>query len=403
MDTIRREDYLAALSRYVKSPAVVVITGLRRVGKSVLLRQLAEDLAQDGQVLYVDKEDLSFDAVRTARDLVSWVGRHRNNAVATWVVIDEVQLIQDWELAIASLHGRDGVKVVLSGSNATLLGGELASRLAGRYVSLRVLPLSFAEFTRLYTLKGHAQRTRDELFHLYRKIGGLPGLLHTDLSEDLLVQMQRDVYNTIAFRDVVARHSIRDVGMLEAVTRFAMDSVGNLVSANRITNFLKNQGRKTSLDTVLNYLSYLCEAFVFEQVSRFEIQGRRHLEVGFKYYLGDISLRSGIMGSRQQWIGGDLENLVLHELVRRGYQVSIGSIGTYEIDFVANRADMCIYVQVAYLLESPETVAREVRALLAVPDAHPKVIISLDPVKPGDLNGVSHLYALDFLSGAPLT
>lgn len=400
MTSIDRTRYLDKLLRYVNSPAIVVVTGLRRVGKSVLLRRLAQELQPAGQVLSVDKEDMAFDFIENAQDLVRWVESQATASKQTWVIVDEVQLIREWERAVTSLHGRNGVRVVVSGSNATLLAGELATRLAGRYVSLRVHPLSFSEFTALYEQTQKPPRSRDELFELYRRIGGLPGLLHTDLSSDLVTQMQRDVYHTIALRDIVGRYQIRDVALFEAITRFAMDSVGSLISAHGIARYLKSQGRKASVDTVLNYLRYLCDAYVLEQVTRFDIQGKRHLEVGFKFYLGDIGLRAGLMGVRAQWISGDLENLVFHELLRRGYAVSVGVTGDREIDFVAEKPGIRRYIQVAYLLQSPETIERETRSLLEIPDAHPRIIISMDRSAPADLQGIVHINALDFLAGA---
>jgi uncharacterized protein len=398
MSEIIREQYLETLVRYARSPAIVVVNGLRRVGKSTLLRQLLRRLQEQGSAFLIDMEDLAFGAIRTAQDLSGYAATlpHQDNS---WLIVDEVQLIDEWERAVTSIHGRNGVRVIVSGSNATLLGSELATRLAGRYVSLRVMPLSFAEFATLHHQIHGASPSREDLFDLYRGIGGLPGLLHTDLSEDLVGQLQRDVYNTIALRDVVTRHSIRDLAGFEAVARFAMDNVGSLVSANSIARYMKSQGRRISVDTVLNYLVYLTEAFVFDQVSRFDIRGKRHLEVGFKYYLGDLGLRSGFLGTGERWIGGDLENLVYHELLRRGFRVGVGVIGEREIDFVAEKGDTRIYIQVAYLLAERATRDRELRSLLDLPDAYPRVIISMDRTAPGTMHGVRHISAVDFLSG----
>jgi len=402
MVTIQRSDYLRTLLRYAQSPSIVVVTGLRRVGKSVLLRRLAEQLRDQGKVLFIDKEDLAFEEIRTAQDLARYVASSAVGSGVTWVIIDEVQLIEEWERGVASVHGRNGVRVILSGSNATLLAGELASRLAGRYVSLRILPLSFREFGELYDKTKKKRLSPTEQLDLYRTLGGLPGLLHTDLSDDLILQMQRDVYDTIALRDIVSRHGIRDIATFEAVTRFAMDNVGNLISANKITNYMKSHGRRVTVDTVLNYLAFMSEAFIFDRITRYDIRGKRHLEVGFKYYLGDLGLRNGLLGASPRWIGGDLENLVYHELLRRGYKVSVGIVGDTEVDFVAEKGKELHYVQVSYLLESAETMEREIRSLLALPDAHPRTIISMDEVAPAGLRGVRHCKALDFFSGSAL-
>ncbi len=401
MVEIQRESYLQQLERFVESPVVTVIVGLRRVGKSVLLRQFCRRRESRARVVYIDKEDLAFSDIRTGTDLVAYVDAHRQND-STYVVIDEVQQIEEWERAVASLNGRPDTRIVISGSNSDLLAGELATRLAGRYVTIRVLPLSLAEFAHLFELTQNQLLSGTALLERYRELGGLPGLLHTDLSEDVVAQMQRDVYHTIALRDVVSRHRIRDIDTFEAVTRFAMDNVGNLVSAKSISDFLKSARRSGSPDTVLNYLAYLAQAYVLDRVDRYDIKGKRHLEINSKYYLGDLGLRSGLLGAKPRWIAGDLENLVYHELLRRGYRVSIGVAGEREIDFVAQTREGPIYIQVAYLLESRQTLDREIRSLLAVTDAYPKYVVSMDPLVPGEMEGIRHIQLLDFCMGGRL-
>ncbi|MFW6261664.1 MAG: ATP-binding protein, partial [Spirochaetota bacterium] len=320
----------------------------------------------------------------------------------TYVVVDEVQEITDWQRAIASLHGREDTHVVIAGSNATLFSGTLATKLAGRYATLRVLPLSFAEFEELHSLAGREATSALDTFERYRRIGGLPGLLHTDLSPDLVGQMQRDIYSTIALRDIVERYAIRDVGTLEAVSRFAMDNVGNLVTAKRISDYMRSHRGAGSPDTVVNYLGYLCDAFVVERVDRYDVIGKRHLQIGSKYYLGDLGLRAGQLGTHDRWIGSDLENLVFHELLRRGYRVSVGTVGDREVDFVAEQPDGILYIQVCYRVDSEAVRNREVSSLLEIRSAHPKVIVSMDEVEPGGLSGIRHVNAIEFLRGAPL-
>ena len=310
--------------------------------------------------------------------------------------------IAEWERAVASLNGEDGTEVVVSGSNATLLSAELATLIAGRTITLQVFPLTLAEFGELYRQRPGAAADDAELFRLYLRIGGLPGLLHTDLSDPVVDQMLADMVNTIAIRDVIRRHRIRDVALFEAITRFAVDSIGSLVSAKRIADFLKSQRRTAAVDTVLNYLAHLGDAFLLTAVPRFDLQGRKLLQVNQKHYLGDIGLRSGIVGYRDSDTGGILENLVFLELRRRGYTVTVGVAGSREIDFVAERRSGRRYVQVAYLLESPATIERELAAFEALRDAYPRVLLSLDPHQPADLQGVRHQSLTDFLRGAPL-
>lgn len=399
---IRRRHYLDRLRQFLDAPVITAVTGLRRVGKSVLLRQFAASVCDERQVVYVDKESFDFDQVRTARDLVDLVESSTRRGRRRVVIVDEVQQIADWERAVASLNGEARTEVVISGSNAALLSAELATLIAGRYVTLQVFPLTLREFGDLHRRRSGAQRSDSELFRLYLRIGGLPGLLHTDLTDPVIDQMLADMVSTIAIRDVIRRHRIRDVALLEAVARFAVDSVGSLVSAKRIADFLKSQRRSVAVDTVLNYLAHLGDAFLLAPTPRFDLRGRRLLQVNHKYYLGDVGLRNGIVGYRESDVGGVLENLVFLELRRRGYAVTVGVANTHEIDFIAEKRPERWYVQVAYLLESPATVERELAAFAAVRDAYPRVLLSLDPHQPADFQGVKHQSLTDFLRGAPL-
>ena len=399
---IRRHYYLDRLRQFLDAPVITAVTGLRRVGKSVLLRQFAASVRDERQVVYVDKESFDFDHVRTARDLVDLVESSTRRGRRRVVIVDEVQQIADWERAVASLNGEARTKVVISGSNAALLSAELATLIAGRYVTLQVFPLTLREFGDLHRRRTGAQRSDSELFRLYLRIGGLPGLLHTDLTDPVIDQMLADMVSAIAIRDVIRRHRIRDVALLEAVARFAADSVGSLVSAKRIADFLKSQRRSVAVDTVLSYLAHLGDAFLLAPTPRFDLRGRKLLQVNHKYYLGDTGLRNGIVGYRESDVGGVLENLVFLELRRRGYAVTVGVANTREIDFIAEKRPERWYVQVAYLLESPATVERELAAFAAVRDAYPRVLLSLDPHQPADFQGVKHQSLTDFLRGAPL-
>ena len=401
MQLLRRH-YLDRLRQFLDAPVIAAVTGIRRAGKSVLLRQFAASLRDERQVVYVDKESFDFEQVRTAHDLVDLVESTTRRDEPRVVIVDEVQQIQDWERAVASLNGEERTQVVISGSNATLLSAELATLIAGRYVTLQVFPLTLREFGDLYQQRPGAALDDADLFRLYLRIGGLPGLLHTDLSDPVVDQMLADMVNTIAVRDVIRRHRIRDVALFEAITRFAVDSVGSLVSAKRIADFMKSQRRSTAVDTVLNYLTHLGDAFLLAAVPRFDLRGRKLLQVNQKYYLGDVGLRNGITVYRESDIGAVLENLVFLELRRRGYAVTVGVAGSHEIDFVAEKRSGRHYVQVAYLLESPSTIERELTALAAVRDAYPRVLLSLDPYQPADFQGVRHQSLTDFLRGAPL-
>ncbi len=398
---IARTFYLDRLRQFLTAPAIIAVVGLRRVGKSVLLSQFANTLRPERQVVYVDKESLEFDDIRTARSLVDYVDSRTRAGEPCAVIVDEVQQIDGWERAAAALNSRDHTKVIISGSNASLLAGELATRISGRYVTLQVFPLTLGELGELHRLRGDDLDT-DALLQRYLRYGGLPGLMHTDLSDLVLSQMLQDIFSTIAVRDIIRRHRIRNVSLFEAVTRFAMDNVGSLVSAKRIADFLKSQRRSTSVDTVLSYLAHLEEAFLVSAVGRFDLKGKKRLAVNHKYYLGDVGLRNGTIGYRDADIGGLLENLVYLELRRRGYDVTVGSAGGREIDFVAQDRRGVVYVQVAYLLESQATIERELTAFSTLDDAYPRVLLSLDPHQPSDFAGVRHRSLAEFLLGGGL-
>ncbi len=331
---IQRRRYLDALRQFLDAPVITVVTGLRRAGKSVLLRQFAESLRDERQVVYVDKESLDFDGVRTARDLVDFVEANARRSEPRVVVVDEIQQIAEWERAAASLNAEPRTEVVGGGSNAALLSSELATRIAGRYATVQVFPLSLGEFTELYRERADAALDDEGVFRLYLRTGGLPGLLHTDLSDRVLDRMLADAVSTIAIRDVIGRHGIRDVALLESVLRFAADVVGSPVSAKRIADYLKSQRRATSVDTVLNYLSFLGDAFLLAPTPRFDVRGKRLLQVNPKYYLGDVGLRREVLGYREDDVGAVLENLVYLELRRRGFHVTAGAA---DVDFVASR------------------------------------------------------------------
>ena len=402
---IARPHYLARLRRFLDAPVITAVTGLRRVGKSVLLRQFAASLRGERQVVYVDMESMEFDHVRSARDLTDLVDAAARRDEPRVVIVDEVQQIADWERAVAALNGQERTQVVIAGSNAQMLSAELATRIAGRYVTLQVFPLTLAEFEELYRRRigaGAAPPDGTDLLRRYLRFGGLPGLLHTDLSDLVTQQMLTDVVNTIFIRDVIRRHRIRDVALFEAITRFAVDSVGSPVSAKRIADFIKSQRRSASVDTVLNYLSHLGGAFLLNAVPRQDLRGRKLLQVNHKYYLGDVGLRNGIIGYRESDVGGVLENLVYLELERRGYRVTVGVAGGREVDFVAESSAGRRYVQVAYLLDSRATIERELSAFAAVADAYPRTLLTLDPYQPADFAGVSHRSLADFLRGGPL-
>ncbi|MFP4564752.1 MAG: ATP-binding protein [Spirochaetia bacterium] len=402
MKRIDRPGYSEKIKSFLTAPVIIVVTGMRRVGKSVLLRQLMDELADSGHVIYIDKESLEYDEIENARDLVRWVEERTVSGPPSYVIVDEIQLISDWERAAAALASKDDTHLIISGSNAQLLSGDLATRIAGRYVSIPIFPLSLNEFSDLYSLLHIPVSSGKDLFALYLKTGGLPGLLHTDLSTDVYTQMQKDIFNTIVVKDIITRHNIRDVRLLQDVMQFSMDNIGSLFSAKRISDFLKKERRNLSVDSVLNYLEYMREGFLLYRVSRYDIKGKKLLEVLQKYYLGDIGLRNGLVGYRDSDISGLLENLVYLELLRRGFTVRIGTLPDSEVDFIAEKEPHRLYIQVSYLLESASTIDRELAPLKKLEDAWPKLLLSLDEYQPRVFEGIRHISIIDFLMGGEI-
>ncbi len=391
--------YLDRIRRFLGKPVVKVITGMRRVGKSYLLRQVIERLHQDGvsddRILYVDMESLDFEHIRTYRELHAETQRALlKQPGIKFLLVDEIQEISEWERAIASLAGRGDVDILLTGSNAHLFSSELATRLSGRYVEFPVYALGLGEYLQFRgDQKGDLQ---SELLD-YLRFGGLPAIHHFDLDAEMIYQYVGSIYNTILLKDIVRRHSIRNVELLEKIARYLFDNIGNVMSAKGIADYVKSQRLRVGVETVQNYLGYFREALVAYRVPRYDLKGKRLLEIHEKYYLGDTGIRHAVLGYREGDISGILENVVFLELLRRGYNVTVGKLGDREIDFIATRAKERRYLQVAYLLATPQVIEREFGVLRDIPDNYPKCVISMDTAFGEDIEGIRRLNLADFL------
>jgi uncharacterized protein len=400
---LHRPCYLERIQTYLDKPVVKVITGMRRVGKSTLLAQAREDLIARGvpeaQILSINKDLVAWDAIRDYRDLDRVVqARLKGQPAPRYLIVDEVQEIEGWEKAINSVLTEGLADILITGSNAHLLSSELATLLTGRYVEIPVYPLSFAEFI-AFRQAARDPGDRQACFRKFLRYGGLPGLHVLPMDDDQVFPFLNAILNTILLKDIVKRHAIRDVGHLERILSFAFDNCGSPVSARGIAAFFKNQQTRITADTVLSYLSHLCDAFLLFRAGRFEIKGRKHLEFQDKFYLGDLGLRHALFGYRDADIGGLLENVVYLELLRRGYQVKVGLLDKdkAEIDFVAERHGERLYIQVAYLLAGPDTIDREFGNLERVPDNHPKLVLSMDELGPEQRNGIRRQNLVEFL------
>lgn len=393
-----RQKYLKWMENYSGTPLVKVLVGMRRVGKSTLLNQfrdriMKKECLKAAQVLFVDKESLEFRDLRTEVQLHKKVVEYFKKVAGKKILfVDEIQEIENWEKAISSLLKTGSYDIYITGSNANLLSSDLATFLAGRYVELSVFPLSYEEWLGAHRTHKHSA----EAFERYLTFGGFPGLTRLPQDASILFQTLDALYNSIILRDVVERYQIRNSELLANLTAFFFDNVGNLVTAKSISDYLKSQHIKVSVESVQMYMGYLESCFAIHRVRRYDLKGKRYLEISEKHYLGDLGLRHATLGYRPSDIGQLLENVVYLELRRRGYSVAVGKLDHLEIDFIAEKEGQRIYLQVAYLLASKETRKREFLPLQNIKDSYPKFVLSMDPLRQ-DHEGIRHLFLPDFL------
>lgn len=394
MKKIIRNTYLDKIDPFIGKPVVKILVGMRRVGKSELLKQISDIIRRDksdDQIIYINKELRSFDFIRTNNDLNSYLDEHGAGS-DTVLFIDEIQEIENWEKSIAS-YLAEGMDIFITGSNAHLLSSDLATLLSGRYIEFPIFPLSFTEFCELRTQNENA----DEKFQLYLRYGGLPGLHAFDFDEVPSFQYLDAIYQSILLKDVVKRHQVRNVALLDNVTQYLFDNIGNLFNPSNVSKYLKSQRMSNTLPTVQAQVKYICEAFLSHQVRQYDLKGKRYLEINDKYYVSDLGLRHAILGYREADISGMLENIVYLELLRNDYQVSIGRVGIREVDFICDRRGERTYIQVSYIMPDRETVEREFSVLEEIKDNHPKYVISMDQILIKRESGIKHINLMTFL------
>lgn len=388
-----RPIYWVRIEPWVGTQLVKVLTGQRRVGKScllVLLQRQLRERSPNVPILHIDKERAEWTHLRDATDLLTWIGNQAPTGRAV-LMLDEVQEIADFQVAVRSLLAEDRFDIYVTGSNADLLSGEIATLFAGRSIELAVHPLSYGEF-----LVFHDREDSDEALTLYLRYGGLPFLRHLRLEDDIAFEYLHTVAQTAILKDVVTRHAVRSPDLLERLVLFLADNVGSPVSAQSITRFLKAQRISASVPTILSYITYLEQAYVVRRIRRADLEGKRFFEVAEKYYFGDLGVRAALLGSRPQDVAKVVENAVLNRLLFDGWKVTTGDVAGREIDFVCQRGQERLYVQACYLLADAATRAREFGSLLAVDDNHPKMVVSLDPLLAGE-RGIAHVGLRSFL------
>ncbi|MFA5479752.1 MAG: ATP-binding protein [Candidatus Muiribacteriota bacterium] len=398
-DIIKRPFYLENIFKFVDKPIIKIITGMRRSGKSSILKMIIEEISVNNpkiKVIYINKESLRFDFIKDYKDLYKYVSeKSKDSNFKYYIFIDEIQEISEWEKAVSSFLTDNTGDLFLTGSNAHLLSSELSTLITGRYIEINVLPLGFTEFLD-FRKKNSKNINIDIEFENYLQYGGLPGIHHMEFEKEVIYQYLNSLFDSILLKDVISRNNIRNVSVLKSITKFIFDNCGNLTTAKNISDFLKSQRINITVDTVQNYLSYLEEAFLVFSAKRYDIKGKRYLEFFSKYYMGDIGLRNGFVGYRNEDISGLLENVVYLELIRCGYVVSIGKKEELEVDFIAEKNGIKVYIQVCYMLNTKEVIEREFSVLEQISDNYPKFVISMDKINKVNRNGVFTINLLDF-------
>ena len=397
---IKRESYMARIRPFIDGDLIKVLTGIRRSGKSVMLELIKDELRARGvteeQLVAFNFEDMRNAQLCTAEALHDELVRRAASIKGKiYFFFDEIQEVERWERCVNSLRVEMDCDIYITGSNAKLLSGELATYLAGRYVEFIIYPFSFSEFLALYHSVEPDADTRT-CFDRYLTFGGMPYLANLRFDETACRQYLRDLFNSVELKDIVKRNNVRDVDMLERIIAYVTANIGTTFSSTAISKYLKNEGRRVSPETVLNYLKACSDAFLFYQVRRQDLQGKKILTVNEKYYVADHGIREAVVGGNMRDINLVLENIVLMEALRRGYSVTVGKVGEREIDFVCERHGEKCYIQVAYLLAAEETVQREFGVYEHVQDNFPKYVVSLDEFDMSR-NGVRHYNIRDFL------
>ena len=393
---IIRSNYMNTLRTYRDAPIVKILAGIRRCGKSTILDMLRDDLLESGvasdHIISMRYTSEDFDDGMTDKDMYNGIKVKMTDKGRYYLLLDEVQEVEGWEKAVNSLLENANTDIYVTGSNSKLMAGEISTYLTGRYISIPVYTLSFAEYLEF---KKSDSRSPKELLNEYLRLGGFPIVALGSFDERSSYQIVEGIYNSVITNDITKRHNITNFDLFNRCVKYIVENVGKAFSANAIVKFLKSEGRSLSVEAVYNYLSWLEKAFVVYRCQRYDLQGKSVLKTQEKFYLADASLKYCIMGFNPKSIAAMLENVVYFELRRRGYEVYIGKKDTKEIDFVAVQRDERIYVQVCRRL--PEESDREIANLLAIKDHYSKYVVTLDELATGNVNGVKIVHLVDFL------
>ncbi|MBP5557081.1 MAG: ATP-binding protein [Bacteroidales bacterium] len=396
MELVSRPNYYSKVEKFLGKGILIVLTGQRRVGKSYVMRELVKrKQTEDANIIYIDKEKAAFDFIANYKDLVAYIDEQRVPQKHTYILIDEVQEIEEFERGLRNYYDSPDIDIIVTGSNSDTLSSDLATLLSGRYVEIFIQGLSYEEF-----LVFHQLEDNDETLRKYINYGGLPGLRPMGLDDpEVIRQYLQGVYNTILVKDIVRRKKVRNVPFLENLIKYVGDNIGKPQSATNIQNYMTSNQNEVSKNLILKYLKATTEAFLVHNVTRYNLHGKKLLESNDKYYFGDVGLRNFIVGGRRaNDIEKIVENLVYQHLIRLGYKVTVGQMYATEIDFVGTKGDDTIYVQASYLITEESTFEREFGNLKKINDNYPKYVISMTPfLDSSKYEGIIHVPLAKFL------
>ena len=395
MTYFTRKIYTKKIEPYLNKNLIKVIVGQRRTGKSYFLLQIIDLIKKkfnDANIVYINKEDLEFEHIQNYSNLVEYAESRQDPEKQNFLLVDEIQDIEEFERALRHFQTKMKWDIYCTGSNAELLSGELSTFLSGRYIEIKIFGLSYSEFLMFHSLSDSVAS-----FEKYIRFGGLPYLYNLPLEKNVIYDYLKNVYAAILLKDVVSRYNIRNISFLERLALYVADNIGQIVTAKKITEFLKSQNIRFSNNIVLDYLGYLCNAYFIIKVKRTDIKGKRILEIGEKYYLEDTGLRHALTGYKQNDISQLLENVVLIHLLINDYEVTVGKLGNKEIDFICDKLDNRIYIQVTLSLASEEVKKREFGNLLAIKNNYKKIVITADEYNVDSVDGIDVFNIRDFL------
>lgn len=398
---IKRTLYLDKIKEFIDKPFIKVISGIRRSGKSSILLLLKDEIlhrgAQEQQILLINFESFNYSEIKTSEQLYTYIKQQINPGKKSYILLDEIQEVVGWEKAVNSFMLDFDADVYITGSNSHLLSSELATFLAGRYVEFQIQTLTFRECLSFNKELQNSTKNKLEKFEYFLRIGGFPVLHTSNYSIESAYKIVFDIYSSAILRDTIQRHKIRDVELLERIVKYVFDNIGNSFSAKNVADYFKSQQRKIDLNTVYNYLNALESAFIIHRIQRYDVKGKEILKTQEKYFVSDPALIYAVMGYKDRMISGILENIVLLELLSRDYNVTVGKVGTKEIDFIASKGNAKFYIQVAYMLPDKNTIDREFGTLIELKDHYPKYVVTTDSIWTDTIEGVKHVHIADFL------